>query len=172
MRKDRLEYGIQIVRRLEASGVGDALQPDALYRLEMQCRWRELGTAISDDGFIACVGGFFTLDPEFQAQGLTQYEDPDFECDAFIPRFDGAEDFEALARFFEIDPHQAGHIFGGECTSLFNHAVERIQNVLDELPNPMLRDIRLGQWRQLELLLHQAGRHEDYHALLPEELVA
>lgn len=151
MRNDRLEHGITITRRLEASGVGDALNPEATNLLEMQCRWREPHPQF-DDGMMACLGWHFVLDREFQAQGLVPLE---HDGDAFIPSYDGATEFEALEAFFEITPQQAGHMLGGDCTSLFDHAVVRIQNVIDQLPARLLREIQHGQTRQLKLLVEQ-----------------
>lgn len=68
MNRERLEHGVKVLQELLARRVRDG---DTAHELEGD-RFNILGWGYTTScGTSACVGGWFTLDPVFRAQGLS-----------------------------------------------------------------------------------------------------
>jgi hypothetical protein len=146
MNVGRLKHGITVLQGLIEREVNDGPEQVDMNAWGSQDRC----------GTIACIGGWFTLDPVFQAQGL-EFEAPD----DLAPHYGHRQGMEALMFFFEIDQHQVSHIFGSHNSDQLEHAIERIQNVLDGTPQELFAQIRQGQRVQQEYLIEQ--REGSYH---------
>ncbi len=64
-------------------------------------------------GTVACAGGWLTLNPALQAQGLDHTTSLDYRATEsnLIPTYAGKTDIIALAEFFEITVQEALNIF-------------------------------------------------------------
>lgn len=126
MNRKRLEHGVKVLQELLARRVRDG---DTAREKEGD-RFNILNWGYTTScGTSACVAGWFTLDPVFQAQGLSNSREMGLGV-LLKPRYAGLETYRALEKFFDIDTLQAWHIFDANHTNRIDHAIERIQDVL------------------------------------------
>lgn len=143
MNRDRLEHAKRVVECLRDAGVADAKKEgqDVL-------RMGDWGHA-RDHSTIACLGGWFSLDPHFREQGLRNARDTTPNTTSLVPCYQDRTAYSALALFFDIDNVAAHHIFAGWNTNRWDDAVERIDDVPKGRDGDELRIARLEQENRL-----------------------
>jgi hypothetical protein len=128
MNKERLEHAITVIEGLKAGGVQpvevDETDGD---RISMS-DWGKRHTC----GTVGCLGGWFTLDPSFRAEGLRNENDinPESAVEDLRPWFNGVRDYDALQEFFDLNIYEIRHIFGGYNTNSLDDGIDRIRWVL------------------------------------------
>jgi len=141
MNRERLEHGIKVLQGLQERRIpdGDTADEQGGDRFDIATWGYDL-----DCGTSACVGGWFTLDPTFQAQGLSNSRETGLGL-LLKPQYAGLETYDALQAFFGIDTWQAWHIFESDNTNRIDHAIQRIQDVLAEADAITMRITRQSQ---------------------------
>jgi hypothetical protein len=91
-------------------------------------------------GLVACLGGHASLDPVFNAQGLTvEFSERNQDYTMCVDGDDCGDDpFRVLQRFFEVSSDEAAYLFlPGSYDTIFNQQptndelVEHINHVID-----------------------------------------
>lgn len=143
MNRDRLEHGKRVLARLEAQGVSDG-KPSASTNQDrlLMVDWGEVHGCTT----VACIAGWFTLDPDFIKQGLTSTRALN-QNDFLVPVYGQLVDYGALKAFFDITEAQCDHIFGGHNTNTFADAALRIDQVLANFSGTKLAELRHRQTR-------------------------
>jgi hypothetical protein len=127
---ERLAHGIVVLQGLIDRGVNQGLD---------EVKMHTWGSA-NDCGTVACIAGWFTLDPVFQAQGLEHTHSFNMQ-----PGYGSAEGWPALELFFGVGYQEVNHIFGSDNTNRLEDAIERIQNILDGTDDLEQHKVRLRQ---------------------------
>lgn len=143
MNRDRLEHGKNVLARLEAQGVSDgnvstSTDKDRL----LMVGWGGMHGRTT----IACIAGWFTLDPDFIKQGLTSTRALN-QNDFLVPVYGQLVDYGALKALFDITEAQCDHIFGGHTTNTFADAALRLDQVLANFSGTKLAELRRRQTR-------------------------
>lgn len=147
MNRERLQHAIKVIEKLKDAGVQSDDDTDTGDRLNL-CDWGRT----TNCGTVACLGGWFTLDPTFREQGLRSERDNDRGPfpDGHAPLFGGRRGYDALELFFELHRIECRHIFAGWNTNSLDDGVERIRALLDGKDVHELFDLREKQRERRE----------------------